>query len=181
MLRNCCWQRGNAVRSSWVVAPWSLPWAADATRVDREVSRLRERASTSRWEIAVAGRQNAARARGRCTRARISRHRGNRRSLASGDVCDACRHSNPSLLFSRDFASGLRVPHYCSFSAGTQAVTSRVTPMLLSRADFRRVSNAFQRLQAIACGIAFFHLFCDFRISSTTSRIAPSPPLATVT
>jgi hypothetical protein len=36
-------------------------------------------------------------------------------------------------------------------------------------------------LHAIANGMAFFHLPCDFRISSTTSRTAPSPPRAAVT
>lgn len=34
---------------------------------------------------------------------------------------------------------------------------------------------------AMASGIAFFHLPCDFNISSTTSRTAPSPPRAVVT
>lgn len=92
----------DATRRARLAAPWSPPWAADATCVGSRISRLRERASTSRWETAVAGRRNAVRARDRCTRARISRRRDNKRSLASGDVCDACRHSNPSLLFSRD-------------------------------------------------------------------------------
>jgi hypothetical protein len=35
--------------------------------------------------------------------------------------------------------------------------------------------------QAIACGIAFFHLPCAFNISSTTSRAAPFPPPTLVT
>ncbi len=36
-------------------------------------------------------------------------------------------------------------------------------------------------LQAIANGMAFFHLPWDFRISSTTSRMAPWPPATVVT
>src|SRR5579863_2275137 len=41
-------------------------------------------------------------------------------------------------------------------------------------------SRQEEMVQAMARGIAFFHLPWDFRINSTTSRIAPLPPSTVV-
>jgi len=52
----------------------------------------------------------------------------------------------------------------------------------LNVSDMRNwVRDTPTRIYAIASGIAFFHFPCAFKINSTVSRIAPSPPFTVVT
>jgi len=58
------------------------------------------------------------------------------------------------------------------------ALTSLICPTFGRGFDCHRPLQTSR--QAIASGMAFFHLPCAFRISSTTSRIAPLPPSTVV-